>query len=638
VEPAAKSVLRWRAPPNWLWPVSVALQVVGAALLTSYTYFFFDDFLFLRQAQTQQFGVTYLRESLFEHFSPVTRILDKVLVDLAPGDFFLAHSIQLVLYAAAIVAFALVMRTILGNNWTALALTVLFGQSIFLMRLLNWWTATANILPATVFMLIAIAGYLRWRTGGSQLWLFTSFVAFAISLLDYETAMLFPVYLALISLLVLEERLGPRSWLATLWKERWAWIGYGLLEILAVLNYVSYYYSPMAHPTLRELGHYMEIALFESFVPALVGIKDPQAPLSGHTVVIVVAGLLVGSIVVAILYLRPRAWRCLVAFILVFLVTMAPVGLNRIRLFGVSIAQESYYEQSLQFMCLILLAFALSPKWGGQRVRTSGHFHTWMTSLRLPRRAIAIVGATAIAGYGVLYVTSVGAMAHASWEPRTAHAYVDTFLASVARVKKATGHQPVLIDHEVPVNIMAAAYVPYNRYDQFFGLVDPGLRVDQLAGTGYFVSSNGSLVPVHFISLANGLLESATVSNTDGTGAAPALSLSNSSACVPSGSLSRLHVRLSRKQMMTPQATGLPYAIRVHYRMPSRIAVSVLLGNPQGIAVDNGVEHIWGPGEGGELAPLSLATQVDEVDFDLPAGACLTGLTFGVFSPAGPLV
>ena len=78
---------RWRQPPDWAWGVSLVAQVACAALATGYTFFFVDDFLFMAQARTQPFDLTYLRESLFEHFSPVSRLLDSLLVTVAPGSF-----------------------------------------------------------------------------------------------------------------------------------------------------------------------------------------------------------------------------------------------------------------------------------------------------------------------------------------------------------------------------------------------------------------------------------------------------------------------------------------------------------------------------------------------------------------------
>jgi uncharacterized protein YhhL (DUF1145 family) len=612
----------------------LALQVAATALATSYTYFFFDDFLFLQQARIQHFGITYLRESLFEHFSPLSRVFNAALVHIAPGSFALAHGVQLALYAAAIAAFALVARTILGNRWTAFALTILFGQSVFLMRLLDWWTATANTLPSTVFTLLAIAGYLRWRLHGSRAWLLVSLSAYLISLLDYETAMLFPVYIALISLLVMEDRLTPRAWLAALWRDRWAWLGYGVLEILALYNYYEYYYQSVAKPALHEVAHYLWIALVETFVPAVVGI-DPEAPLSTHAGAVAAAVVVVGAAVLLTLYLRPRAWRCLLAFAVIFPLTMLPVGLNRIGQFGVGIGSEIRYQQSVQFMFMVLVAFALSPRWGGRRA-PDDRLRRWLVARRPSPVVLLVSVAVALAGYGALYITSVRAMSKAAWEPREARSYVHSFLVAVGHVRARTGSEPVLIDHEVPADIQFASVAPFNHYDQFFGMFDSHLRVDEIADPAYFVTDKGYLLPVHFDPQAVGILRDSTFSAPDGSNVGRAATSQGSGACVPTGGASpRLHVALSRPQAMAAQASGLPYGIRIRYRMPVRAAVGILLVNRGAVTPDGGFPHIWGPGSGGELAPLSIRTPVDEVDFELPAGACVTRLDFGVFSLAG---
>jgi hypothetical protein len=624
-----------RRPPAWLWPVSIALQVAVTALLMSYTFFFFDDFLFLQQARTQHFGLAYLREPLFEHFSPLSRILDTALVHIAPGSFVVAHGVQLALYAAAVVAFAVVARMILGNRWTSFALTAFFGQSVFLMRLLIWWTATANMLPATVLALVSIAGYLRWRSVGSRGWLIISVGSYAVSLLDYETAMLFPLYLLLITLLVLEDDLGPRAWLSVLWRERWAWLAYGVLEILALYNYYEYYYHPAAHPTLHQLAHYMSIAWFDTFLPALMGIRNPQAPLDGHLAVVIAAGMIAAAALAIVLYFRPRAWRCLVAFLAVFVVTMLPVGLNRIGQFGVAIGYELRYQQSVQFMFFVLLAFALSTQWGGRR--SSRDRSSRVLIFRRPtQRVLAGLCALAIVGYGALYVTSVRGMANASWEPRDARVYVHNFLAAVSRVKRLTGREPDLIDHDVPADIMPASFAPFNRYDEFFGMIDPRLRFDQIADPAYVLNQTGELLPTHFVASASGNLRTATVSEPDGAHVIPAWSSQASAACVPAGQAgTRLRIQLSRSEMMTPQVTGLPYALRVHFRLPVRASVALLLANSGGIVLDSGFAHLWGPGLGGEFAILSVMTSLSEVDFELPQGSCVSDLSFGVFSFIG---
>ena len=625
---------RWARPPEWLWGLSVLAQVACAAALTGYTFFFVDDFLFMGQARTQPFGLTYLREPLFEHFSPISRALDRVLVTVAPGSFAFAHGIELVFYAAAIAAFALVARAIIGNSWAAFGFTVLFGQSIFLIRLLNWWTATANILPSSVGMMLALWCYLRWREVGSRRLLAGSFAAFAVSLLDYETAILFPAYAALISGLVLERRPGLRSWVALAWRERWAWTGFVLLDVAALINYYSFYYYPAVRPSLHALLSYLSGALFETFVPAVVGIKYAVNP-GGHPVVIAVACVVVGAAIAVTLYLRPRAWRCLAAFVLVFLLTMLPVGLTRVARYGVSVAHVIYYQQSLQFMFLVLAAFALSPRWTGRREPSAaGRLHAMRQRLPTihvsPRHAGAVAGAAALALYAALYLTSLKDMSDASWQPRQDSAYVHQYLAGVARIRRVTGQQPVLVDLRVPKQVLPVPLWPYTTYGNFFAIFDPHLRVGGLASRLYVVGRYGHVIAVKLESSTTGLIGRARTTATSSPAGARAASIQASAACVPARrSFSWLHVPLAHSQTLLAQKDGLPYALRVHYRLPrgSRVIVQLLAaatGLPFGT-----VTRGWPAGTGGRLVPLGFTGVLGGVDIRLPAAGCIADVTLG---------
>jgi hypothetical protein len=620
-----------------LWLGQLALQVASAAALTGYTYFFVDDWFFTEQARTQTFGVSFLREPLFEHFSPITRLLDKLLVVVAPGSFLLAHIVELALYAAAIAAFAWVVRGILGNSWTAFALTILFGQSLFLIRLLNWWTATANILPATIFMLVAIGAYLRWRELRLRRWLAVLLAAFAGALLDYETALLLPAYLAVLSLLVLEPKLGPRAWISVLWRERWAWAGMAVLESAAIWNFYAHYYLSMPHPTAWQMLRYLWGALVESFVPALGGIKDPQAAVSQHAVVIAACMLAFVALIGSWVYIRPRAWRCVAGLAVVFAVTMAPVGYNRIKLWGVASGKELYYQQSLFFMFLVLVAFAVGAA-GGRRRPLSVPVAELGRRLGAAPAAIATLGAALVAVYAVLFITSVHAMTSrtAAPEPYGSRAYVDAFRASVRRAVAMTGHYPVLIDSQIPAAIMG--FAPFDHYDQFVPMVDSRVRVNVAGPPAYVLGADGGLLPVSFSGLTAGVLSRSFVTAPDGSGSAPPPSGSTGNeACVPAGHrVWALHIPLTAAQTTAPR--DLPFGLRISVRMPRSASVPVVLVGRTTDALDQTYSTAWPAGAANEFKVLSVNAHVDAVEFLLPGGACIDSLSFGAFNVAGPPV
>jgi hypothetical protein len=618
-----------RSLPPWLWIVSIALQVCSAAALTSYTFFLQDDFIFIAQARTMPFGIGYLRDGLFQHFSPVSRLLDKLLVVAAPGSWAFAHALQLGMYAAVLAAFVLVVQVVIGNSWTAFVMSILFGQSLFLMRMLNWWTASANIMPATLGLLFAIAGYLLWRRAHAWWWLALSLFGLLLALLDYETGMLIPVFLLLI-FMVLEEQFSPRAWMTGLWRERSAWVGYGVLELLALANYLFYYYQPMPQPSVSQLAHFLEIGLFEAFIPALLGIKHPELALGRQPVVIVGAILIVGAGVAVVLYQRPRAWRCLAGFIVAFLLSMVSLGLNRIRLEGLSVANELYYQQSAQVMFFVFAALALSS--AAPRTRR-------LPVVGLGRRGplqnrgglVATLIVALLAVYGAFYVDSVQVMVDNSPLPGFTRAYADAFTAGVAEVRHRTGHDPSLIDWYVPWGVLASAFFPFNLYDYFTLVLDKRVPINQ-PGASYVLDSQGRPREVHLVRPSIGELAMARQTGLDGSTIGPARG-PRGAACLPNhGGVSRISIPLSASLTSTGPGGDPPYAIRLTVRTPVRTAILLLLEHGGVIAAGAATPQRFGPGRVTEVVPLTVGTAISKVILQLPAGSCVYSLKVGALA------
>jgi hypothetical protein len=616
---------RLARPPGWLWPVSIALQVASAAAITSSAYFFVDDWLFLGQARTQPLTISYLREGLFEHFSPVSRLLDKVLIHVAPGSFAAARVIELGFYAAALVAFAWVVRMIVGNRWLSLALTVAFGQSLFLARLLTWWTATANILPSTVCSLLLIGCYIRWRERPTWRWLAASLLAFLAALLDYETALLLPAFLLLLVFALVDD-VSPRAWIELLRRERWMWLGLGLLEAVALYNFHSRYYFAMPGPTFVQLLHFLAIALPGTFVPAMVGIKAPESALGQHAAVIVACNLLAVIAVGLMLYLRPRSWRCLVAFILVSLITLIPLGINRISFSGVAVGHELYYQQPLQFMFLLLVAVAVATgRPHGRGLRTGRHER----ELAMP--AVALLAAAVLSGYGALLVSSADAMADAYPWPQYARSYVKNFRASVRRVARLSGRRPVLLDQQVAAGILPPKFTPFDNYDELLPIIDSRISFDRAGGPIYVLSAYGDLVRVRFHPLASGLTADGTIAAVIASSRGRAPYTRRAGSCLPpSAPYSRLWIPLSRPVSLKP--ANAPFALRVVVHMPRRADVPIFLARSGQEVLDATYPALWPAGQDDQFAPLSIQTRVQTVGLGLPPGACVSRLALGTFA------
>jgi hypothetical protein len=404
------------------------------------------------------------------------------------------------------------------------------------------------------------------------------------------------------------------------------------LDAAAVVNYYRFYYHAVPHPSLSALANYLVIALFETFVPAVIGL--------GYTHVsgVAVAACIVMLTALAVtLYLRPRAWRCLMGFILAFLITMVPIGLNKISAFGVTIARVFYYQQSVQFMFLVFAAFAISSRWSGRRARPElarlrPAASRWSAPmLRRPSRlALAACGIAVAAVYGTLYVTSVLALEHQVWQGGKDSAYVREYLASDRQIRTAIGREPVLVDLDVPTLELPGHLAQVPTYGVFLALFNPNLRVDELANPVYVLDARGGLVPVRLVRSTRGLLGQASVAAAGGSPEVAAARRDRSRACVPARrSASWLQVPLARPQRLSAQPQGLPYAVRLHFSMPTGSSVPVRLVAWRGGRGFATISDKWSRGSGGRLIPLDFTGQLRELDFRLPARACITGLTVG---------
>jgi len=124
-----------------------------------------------------------------------------------------------------------------------------------------------------------------------------------------------------------------------------------------------------------------------------------------------------------------------------------------------------------------------------------------------------------------------------------------------------------------------------------------------------------------------------TTSRGAGAGAA---AVHASAACVPAGRpRSWLRVPLAHPQTLRLQTSGLPAALRVNYRMPSRSRVIVRVLKVDTRRPFGTVTLVWGRGRGGRLIPLDFSGVLGAVEFQLPAGACVARVTLGRLRFAG---
>src|SRR6478752_4276338 len=72
-------------PPARAFVVAFAGCVLVVAYLIKDVFLFSDDYVFFGQAAELPFGISYLGADLFGHFSPVSRLVDWLLVGVVPA-------------------------------------------------------------------------------------------------------------------------------------------------------------------------------------------------------------------------------------------------------------------------------------------------------------------------------------------------------------------------------------------------------------------------------------------------------------------------------------------------------------------------------------------------------------------------
>jgi hypothetical protein len=189
----------------------------------------------------------------------------------------------------------------------------------------------------------------------------------------------------------------------------------------------------------------------------------------------------------------------------------------------------------------------------------------------------------------------------------------------------------VLIDLTVPAWIMQSNFAPFNEYSQFFPVLDSRLRYASTVAP-FVVGPTGALERVGLRAIATARLRSATLSSTAGL----KRPITHSTAeCLPSGPPQQLRVPLPEVVHLDSVPGGLPIVVSVRYQLPIRADVTVMDSPVGGLPEPvDGVPHIWGPGAGVGTAIVTAPATTEQLQLDLPGGACIARLTLDSLTPA----
>ncbi len=606
----------------------VAAQVTAIGWFTTRSYFFFDDYIFLRQGQRSGLSLGFLLEPLNPHFSPGHRLVNWLLDTFFPLNFGVAQGVLLACFAASVLVLHKVLAELFGPGLGPLLLSLLYGTSLIHVGVIQWWNGGLLTLPATVLSLLSILAYIRHHRTGSSRMLVLSLAAMGLALLFYVKAVLVPLYLVLLRVLVLDQRPVKAS-LASLSRERATWGLYAAPVGLYLVVFLSGYWQPSELPEPGYLVHYLQISWTRVFAPSFFGlhIAGDQAPAFAGAAIIAVQ-LLVVALVAWSLLRSGSAWRAWAFFAVAFVANVVIIGVPRLSDWGAGIAYTPRYHLEPTYLFPIALGAAFLGPQLGQRGADVPTRHS-------PRlRMLLVTGLVLLIPVRFGAAWSGGKRISEDSPGHLASRYMHNVEEGL-RQATATGVTPVIVDGTVPDYVVAswAVYGPpyHNRYSEVFPLFGHPLTFDRPERPLFSVAGDGTLQEVAFTPATGG-----GAAHLWGAGA---LLVEHGAVEHVGGELCVRSNRFPATIELTPPVplNGADWHLALHYTPDAALPVWLFVDNGEGYRpADDAVLARAGPGKVSTLKSLG-GPIVERLRLDVPSGArvCLDRMEVGHLVSAG---
>ncbi|MBL0004564.1 MAG: hypothetical protein IPP00_11445 [Actinomycetales bacterium] len=412
-----------------------------------------DDWIYQIEAQRMPLG-DYLTQNYNQHFMPGQFLLAWASTTLAPLDYTWAVVVTVGLSVLSVLAWALALAEVFGENSRALLALALVALSPIFLPTSLWWAASIQVLPLQLAMALVILFLCRYLRRPGPRPLIGLGVSYALGLFFWQKALLLVIPAFFLVLL-----LGSGSTRARL---RAAWRPLGLLATLTVL-YLPAYLLVLAKPgsagmgvdrtfSPRGLGESLSFfftGLFNIVLPSLVGgpwgAADNTTSIYDPVPAVLWLPMLALAVCGAILVVRFRhrgGW--LIAMVLTYAVVSWGLVLfsSRYQSIGVLSVREARYSADLLPVAFFALTFAFT------RSRIEVTTGTPAVRRPLPQplagRVDALVGVLTLA-------VSLSALAGngAEWqriEPHSPRPWVDTIIGDATAVGPRSVYNSVAPD------------------------------------------------------------------------------------------------------------------------------------------------------------------------------------------------
>lgn len=606
----------------------VAVPVLAVAHFTSTSYFFFDDYIYLRQAQRQGLSLGFLFQPLNPHLSPGHRLVNWLLQSVSPLDFGVAQGLLLACFAGSVVLVYRILVELCRPGFGPLLLTLLYATSIVHVGVIQWWNGGLLTLPAALLSLGCILAYLRFYRTGSRLLLALSVAVFVIALFFYLKAVLVPLYLVLLRVLVLEPQRPLRASLASVAREWRVWAAYLIPCAVYLAAFLSAYWIPSGAPSFDLVAGYLDVAWVRVFAPSVLGLRIfGEDSTAVEQVAIVAVQVAVVAVVVASLVRWRGAWRGWIFFAVAFVANALLVGLPRLQGWGAGIGYFPRYYLEATYLLPLAVGAAVLPRW-----RTGLGVLVAPSQVR-SRLRLAGVGALGVLVVAHLALAWSGAERLSRESPgRLARPYMENVKAGLRQAARAS-LEPVIVDGVVPEYVVAswAVYGPpyHNRYSEVFPLLDPDLAFDQPSSALFEVGNDGTFQRVAFVPRAGGLAPRLWQDRV--------LSVSNATAWPAGDQLCVEAAATGGHVELTPAVavSGEDLYLELLYSSQGRHDSTLAVDRGEGYSAVDDEAVVLEPGDKGATLVSLGGRQVERLRLNLPVEArvCLDRLELGSLVP-----
>ncbi len=464
------------------------------------SFFSGDDYLNLALAREMGLTWAYLVRTVFGHFVPGYRLTVWALLRWFPYNYAASEGLLIALWLGSVAAVYRLLRFLFGATWTVVLLTVFFAVSLVQLPNLLWLASGLHFVSTTLFGVLCLDGYLRFRLTHRRQYAVQSVVAFTIGALFLDAMIVFPALAVLFAVLILPADRSVRGALHSVLGSWPIWLGFAVPEGV-LLGYRLTHASAYAGPRLagpKAILKFMGVSWSQALGPAIIGLDDPHRLLVGSQVATIVAGQTVLAIaIVASIVRSPRAWRPWAIFGFSFLATTIAVGAERVTVFGPGLGHDYRYLSYLPFVLTLAAAFAWLPcerlavPIVGVAIRRHAVRRRRGPAVQLGLSALAVL---VVAGYlgndwlsARTYERNVGGY--------TARQYIDKYFASVAAARR-TDPNVEIYNEEIP--LVSPAFYPYNQASRTIGYLDRRVRFNP-PSAGYVIGQDGTIHAARFV-------------------------------------------------------------------------------------------------------------------------------------------